>query len=180
MSEQRDPNWAHLPPRPWRYQGCTIEIGPKVISSKGGVTTTVGAPGQPMGACDHCGTGIAECHRFESKRTGETFMVGSTCVYKLLKAMRTKSLTAAEREIKRRRNAAARDRRARKLTETRERATELLAAHHAALAGIAHPIDWRAKQGATLADWAEWMLANGGLPAAKQVITRIEDELNAA
>lgn len=43
--------------------------------------TEVGAPGQAMGTCDYCGTGIADCYVIRSS-DGQEFIVGSTCVGK--------------------------------------------------------------------------------------------------
>jgi hypothetical protein len=39
----------------------------------------VGAPGQPMGTCAYCGTGIADCRLILSS-DGKRFIVGNECV----------------------------------------------------------------------------------------------------
>jgi hypothetical protein len=66
---------------PFRCIGVYQDIGPKVISHQGGVTTMIGSPGQAMGVCAHCGTGIADCYQIKSA-DGKSFVVGSSCVEK--------------------------------------------------------------------------------------------------
>jgi hypothetical protein len=66
---------------PFRCVGVYQDIGPKVISNQGVVTTMIGSPGQAMGVCAHCGTGIADCFQIKSA-DGKTFVVGSSCVEK--------------------------------------------------------------------------------------------------
>ncbi len=66
---------------PFRCIGVYQDVGPKVLSHQGGVTTMIGSPGQAMGVCAHCGTGIADCYQIKSA-DGNTFVVGSSCVEK--------------------------------------------------------------------------------------------------
>lgn len=72
---------AGLGKAPFTLVGFSEDRGPKIISQKGGVTMTVGSPGQPMGICDFCGTGIANCFHIQSA-DGKAFIVGSDCVNK--------------------------------------------------------------------------------------------------
>jgi hypothetical protein len=69
---------------PFRCVGFSRKIGPirriEVINGVG-VEVMIGAPGQPMGACQHCGQGIADCFEIRSA-DGKTFIVGSDCVGK--------------------------------------------------------------------------------------------------
>src|SRR5689334_12559868 len=73
--------WTHpfekagLGVAPFQCIGHQRRVGP--IPGPGG--TEIGAPGQPMGTCDYCGTGIADCYVIRSSN-GETFIVGSDCV----------------------------------------------------------------------------------------------------
>lgn len=60
---------------PFRCVGVMQKIGP--IRMPDG--TEIGSPGQPMGCCDHCGTGIADCYMIVSG-DGKRFLVGSSCV----------------------------------------------------------------------------------------------------
>lgn len=158
--------WTHLPARPWKYTGCTREV----------YQACHGAPIQPGTSCDHCGTGIAEVHNFLSVETGKTFKVGSSCVYKMLAEMQCKALTAAEVAIRKARNKAARARAAKKKANDRETAAALLTEHATLFATLPHP---RGFYGKTLADFATWMLANGGGPAAKQVVAALTAALPA-
>lgn len=63
---------------PFKLIGFDRKVGP--IKMEDG--TEVGAPGQPMGTCDFCGTGIADCYRIKSSDL-KTFVVGCDCVLKL-------------------------------------------------------------------------------------------------
>lgn len=63
---------------PFKLIGFDRKVGP--IKMEDG--TEVGAPGQPMGTCDYCGTGIADCYRIKSSDL-KTFIVGCDCVLKL-------------------------------------------------------------------------------------------------
>tara|TARA_R110002126_G_scaffold226772_7_gene371470 strand:+ start:156 stop:683 length:528 start_codon:yes stop_codon:yes gene_type:complete len=62
---------------PFRCVGVFQQVGPIVLSDG----TQVGSPGQAMGVCAHCGTGIADCYQIKSA-DGKTFVVGSSCVEK--------------------------------------------------------------------------------------------------
>ena len=68
---------AGLGKAPFAFVGWYEDRGPKVM----GDGYTVGAPGQPMGTCEYCGTGIAICCQVQSS-DGRTFVVGSDCVAK--------------------------------------------------------------------------------------------------
>ena len=59
-TDERHPDWPHLPAPPWRYLGMTVEK----------YQACPGAPIQPGASCDHCGTGIMDVHLFEATRTG--------------------------------------------------------------------------------------------------------------
>ena len=72
---------SNLGSAPFRCIGVFQDVGPKVIGNFGGIVTTVGSPGQAMGVCAHCGTGIADCYQIKSA-DGKTFVVGSSCVEK--------------------------------------------------------------------------------------------------
>lgn len=160
----KDGLWTHLPPRPWRYRGMTIET----------YQACQGASAQPGYACDHCRTGIKETHWFESLPTGKRFGVGSTCVYKMLREMRTKSLSAAERQIRKIRREKARERSAKKRSADRRAATISVYRARLTLRSEPHPIKWRAEQGDTRYDWARWMLRHGGGRAYRQVLAYLQ------
>jgi hypothetical protein len=68
---------AGLGKSPYKYLGCEVARGP--IQMPGG--GTCGAPGQPMGACQYCSTGIAYLFWLESA-DGKKFYVGSDCIFK--------------------------------------------------------------------------------------------------
>lgn len=68
---------AGLGKAPFTFIGMYVDRGPKNM----GNGYTVGSPGQPMGTCDYCGTGIANCCRIQSS-DGKVFVVGTDCVEK--------------------------------------------------------------------------------------------------
>jgi len=65
---------------PFKFVGYYVDRG-RSYTSPEGFTVTIGAPGQPTGTCDYCGTSIANCFRIQSA-DGKTFVVGSECVMK--------------------------------------------------------------------------------------------------
>ena len=62
---------------PFRCVGMHTEQGPRTLPNG----LTVGAPGQPMGTCDHCGMGIKYVYDIVSA-DGNKFGVGCECVLK--------------------------------------------------------------------------------------------------
>ena len=62
---------------PFRCVGVERRVGP--IKCADG--SEIGSPGQPMGSCDYCGTGIADCFEILSG-DGKRFIVGCDCVAK--------------------------------------------------------------------------------------------------
>lgn len=155
---------AGLGQAPFRWLGVRIEKGP--IDLGGGLTS--GAPGQPMGTCDFCGQGIAECHQIESA-DGKRSIVGSSCVHK----MGDKALTD---KVKRESNRIKREAKA-KRDNARIDATRALLAQdnvRADLAAQPHPKDFMAAKGFTLADWADWMMVNAGTKGRLEVCKLVE------
>lgn len=155
---------AGLGAAPYKFIGLEVKVGPIVLSTAGGVTTTVGAPGQPMGCCTYCYTGIANCYKVRSA-DGNEFIVGSECIRKvedkgLISAVR-KTETAARKARAAERIAAARAR-----LETPE--------VQAALSAEPHPLPWQAQYGKTALDWAIWMMRHAGAAGRMQVVRKVE------
>lgn len=97
---------AGLGTAPFRWLRCEHRVGPILIGTEGGVEHWAGAPGQPMGSCQFCGQGIAECHVIGSA-DGREFIVGCDCVRKTGDAGLRKSInkirTVARHEAESRR-----------------------------------------------------------------------------
>jgi hypothetical protein len=165
----RHPRWPHLPAQPWMFTGQYRAVFQAIPGDPN-------CPVQPGASCDHCSTAISDCYGFIATKTGETFKVGCDCVRKMVAELETpsKALTAAVREAKKARNEKARTRAAAKRASVKDQARELLEQRRELAAAKPHPNAWRAEQGNTLADWAAWMLENGGGPAAKRVVTELE------
>ena len=139
--------FAALAAPPYKNLGYTSE-------SYQAVRGDPNCPIQPGGSCDHCGTGIYEIFRFRGS-DGRVFKVGSSCVEKAgdagLKKVIAKDVAAHRREVANARAA-----------NVIGRALEVLPTIRPVLAAQPHPNTYRANNGATLADWADWMLANAG------------------
>lgn len=148
---------------PFRVVGCEERRGPIMIE-KGGSTLMIGAPGQPMGCCDYCGTGIAMCWTIESA-DGRTFIVGSDCVAKT----QDRALT---REITRQTGRARKSAEGKRVNAMRTRLaddTDL----RSSLATIPSPnISFR--PGETALDWADWMMRCAGHSGRMKVVRMIE------
>jgi hypothetical protein len=157
---------AGLGQAPFRLVGFREERGPKIISQHGGVTLTAGAPGQPMGSCRFCGTGIANVFEILSA-DGKHFDVGSECVHKVGDAGLKKAVNKKLRTLQ-------------KANEARriERAIERLG-HDQELQGqlckMPHPLKWHADAGKTRFDWAMFMFMCAG-HAGKLKVTRWLDK----
>lgn len=145
---------------PFRFTGMTESV----------YQACQGAPIQPGSSCDYCGNGIRYVFHIASA-DGRSFKVGIDCVRKVGDS-RNRVVAAAER--------AQRDHE-RKLRAARADAKEaklaaLLADEkvRALLAALPHPIEWRAQQGATRLDWAEWMLKSAGAKGQAAALKAVE------
>lgn len=136
---------------PFRLMGVEHRVGPvQTFSETLGVTVTVGSPGQPMGCCAYCATGIADCFVIRSS-DGKTFDVGSTCVDKTGDAGLRRGVNRIVRDAAKKREAV-RIKSAEALLKTDE---DL----RAALALEPSP---QFSPSATALAWAEWMMLNAG------------------
>lgn len=140
---------------PFRIVNVEIRTGPiksVVDFGNGPVEVEVGSPGQPMGCCDYCGQGIAECWIIQDAN-GKRFMVGSSCVAKTGDAGLKKQQAPHKTKLRHARDDA-RIAAAEKLFE-REAVRALLATRP-------HANEYRASLGDSLADSVEWSLAHAG------------------
>ena len=151
---------------PFRCVGVERKIGPiKSTDPKfPGVTFEVGAPGQPMGTCDYCGTGIADCYRIKSS-DGKTFVVGSDCVARTYKEVDMtvpsdvrNAIAKIAREKREARADARREKLAAQLKPLRDEARKILAERPELFTGEPHP----AISGKTLRDYYEFLLQCAG------------------
>jgi hypothetical protein len=84
---------AGLGRAPFTFVGYHEARGPIRQTLPDGIVVEVGAPGQPMGVCDACGTGIAHCYRVCSA-DGQTSVVGCDCIDRLDGSLRREALAA--------------------------------------------------------------------------------------
>jgi hypothetical protein len=123
-----------------------------------------GAPIQPGSSCDYCGTGIVYVFTIASA-DGKTFKVGCDCVLKTGDAGLRRTVDAHMK-------AAQHDRDDARI----EAAQSLLKEERviAAFTAAPHPMDWRARQGAKLMDYATWMFEHAGRSGMIKVARLIE------
>lgn len=151
---------------PFKCLGVEHRIGPiKSTDPKyPGITIEVGSPGQPMGTCDFCGQGIADCYLIVSK-DGKKFVVGSDCVRRTYQEAETelpasvrKAIADNAREKREARAQAKREKLAALLVPLLEQARGIFAAQPELLKDKAHPMI----PGKTLRDYYEYLLNGAG------------------
>ena len=149
---------------PFRFIGVDERRGPMVISTEGGVTTSCGAPGQPMGVCDYCGEGIVECCVIQDAR-GKRFIVGNVCVGRTgdkgLKKQMDPILNKARRDARHASEANGIEWAQGQLQDQ---------ALCAQLDREPHPMEHMAKMGHTRLSWACWMMDHAGNSGRMQVV----------
>lgn len=160
---------AGLGKAPYTFMGCERRV----------FQACPGAPEQPGGCCDYCGTGIHYQFILRSA-DGREFKVGSDCILKVdsSRALRV----AVENELQKRE----REQREARAAVKRQKDVDRIAAAVAVLPNVAdtfraqpHP---QAASGPFFAaktrlDWAEWMLANAGMSGRLTVAKAIETAL---
>ena len=167
---------------PFRCVGVERRVGPikSVMRMPGGglVECEVGSPGQPMGTCEYCGQGIADCYVITSA-DGARFIVGCDCVAKVARDDNRVTPLAAEvdhyKRLLRAQKAEA-DKSAKAAREGARitAATELLQSRPELLMDQPHPIHWRATKGDTRRVYVLWMLENAGRQGKLEVTREIE------
>ncbi len=124
-----------------------------------------GAPMQVGGSCDYCGTGIIDTYYIESA-DGKKFQVGCECVRKtgdkgMMKVVNKNKATAAKAREKQR-------------IEDMQGRLDGDGSLRGLLAEQPHPQSWLDKQGKTLLDSVEWMIANAGHAGKIKTVRLIE------
>ena len=171
---------AGLGRAPFIFVGHTRKVGPLKL----GCGTEVGAPGQPMGTCDYCGQGIADCYAIRSA-DGKVSEVGCDCINKIYKASnKTSSELARDKVYQETRRAILDAKNASRKASQDKKIAELLAQvaeHESLLKGLPHCKSYWAEQGQTRWDELQWYLQNAGrkgkLDALKMALKRVEKEL---
>ena len=151
---------------PFRFVGCYESRGPIILAD--GITQ-IGSPGQPMGTCDYCLTGIADCYRIKSS-DGKEFVVGCDCVAKLSRSNNSKSdpiIDAVRKEANKIKTARRHERENAKI----ESGKLMIEANAERIAGIPHPVKSRAERGETLLDQVRWYMQNAGNKGKLEMIS---------
>lgn len=143
------------------------------------------APAQPGTCCDYCGTGIMDVY-FVKSEDGVTFKVGCDCVWKVFREFDGTIPPDFRQEVARV-EAEKRDERRRirhdRVMARVARVRTALDAAPALFANQPHPYEYHAKQGKTLRDYYEWVLAHGGdngRISTCQIIEKADAALRAA
>ena len=136
---------------PFKFVRLEYRVGPIKL----GDGTEVGAPGQPMGTCDHCGMGIAYCCIIRDTN-GKEFVVGSVCVNK------TEQESVMARTVDRKVKLLQKQNQKQRDADRIEAAKATFANIRYRMVDTPHPNEWRASKGDTLADYVEWMFKNAG------------------
>lgn len=156
---------AELGKAPFRVVGVEERRGPIRIAQPNGIVLEIGSPGQPMGTCDYCGQGIAECWTIKSA-DGKKFVVGCDCVRRTGDAGLKKVVNKHRNEARKRRE------------DERIAACKQLLADDQDLRDTLdakpHPNEWRAGKGDTRLDWSEWMLKHSGNAGSMKVVRYID------
>lgn len=150
---------------PFELVGVEERRGP--LDMGGGIT--VGSPGQPMGTCAHCGTGIAICCTIRDA-DGKTFVVGNVCVAKT-------GDNGLVNQTKKAINARLADQRRIKAQERFIWIKENLERAKAALERLPDPNGYKTR---TAYDWATWMFKNAGDAGRKRVEKKMREALGEA
>ena len=160
---------AGLGKGPFKYTGHYEDRGPKKTMING-VACEVGAPDQPMGACDFCGNGIAYCCTIRSS-DGKEFIVGTSCVEKTWHKGHP-IYNAVQKEVRARKKAQTDQRNAEKIAQLKTwledpEVRDLLKSKK-------HPQQWRADQGDTRLEWALWFMKNAGVSGKLKIYRTIK------
>lgn len=156
---------AGLGRAPFRFVGIERRVGPLRTANADGTETIVGAPGQPMGACQYCYTGIAECCVIQDA-DGKTFIVGNVCVGK---TGDRGLIDRVKKAINRERRDAKHKREHRRIEAAKKTLAER-ADVRASFAAEPH----RAIPSKTALDYIDWMFRNAGNAGQIRVARMIE------
>lgn len=148
---------AGLGKAPFRCVAVERRVGP-IVSEVGGCRLEVGAPGQPMGTCDFCGTGIADCFVIRSADQKE-FVVGCDCVAKTGDSGLKRVVSEHKRQVNRAKRAAQIERESARIEAVKAKISD--PAVREKLAAIPHGKDWKGNQRFLLGS-AEWYFQNAG------------------
>lgn len=157
---------------PFKCVGHERRVGPLDM----GNGCFAGAPGQPMGTCNYCGQGIADCYRIRSA-DGKSFIVGSDCVRRTYATVESglpldirREIAAVEREKREVKRVAEMER----LIARVRAASKTLEDHHWLFCGEPHPNSFYASQGKSLRDYYFWTLQYGSQAGRREVCKLIE------
>lgn len=156
---------AGLGRAPFKVTGMTTKRGPLADPRTG---ILVGAPGQPMGSCDYCGTPIAECWQIRSS-DGKESEVGCVCVYKTGDAG---IVSPVKREVNRRRRERTKVLNQRRIDAANERVGD--SGVQEILSSLDPP---QYSLSSNALDWATWMLEHAGMTGRMKVVRFMDKAL---
>ncbi len=163
---------AGLGKAPFRFIGISQKVGP-ITWEENGVTMSIGSPGQAMGTCAFCGTGIAECMHIRSA-DGKEFIVGNVCVNKT----DDQGLVCSVKQAVNKKRTARRNELARKKIMAAMQLWDDEPALREAADKIPHPNEWARRAGGVLSNWIDWMWENAGQAGRLRVVKVINKLIN--
>lgn len=152
---------------PFRCVGVERRVGPIKIGEQGGCEMWSGSPGQPMGVCGFCGTGIADCYVIVSSDK-KRFIVGCECVKKTDDRGLIDTVKREANRIQRERKALSDNARIDVMGLLLDR-PEVWAKLHS----LPHPMGFAGK---SAADWVSWMIRNSGTTGKVRVAKWLENQ----
>lgn len=157
---------AGLGKAPYTFLGVQVKVGPITMPDGG----QVGSPGQPMGTCNFCGTGIRDCFYLRSA-DGREFYVGCDCIKKVGDAGLLRYVKAEEAAKRRAKAEAKRQAEWQRRAEIRRQLRDLIEAKRETLASMPHPMRF---EGMSLLNYAEFCERSAGEVKMQSLIDTIK------
>ena len=158
MTTEQQTSIEEAPQHPFHRRGLGAPPYRFIEQEESIFRATPGAPAQPGTSCDYCHTPIIGTFWFMSK-DGKKFKVGCDCLRKAAKDANDYPLQTLAARLARKQSRDARHAREKqKLVEL----DALLATQGQALEAFAHPVAYRANQGGTMLEYAQWMRKHAG------------------
>jgi hypothetical protein len=157
---------AGLGKAPYQFLGVSVKVGPLPLPDGG----MVGAPGQPMGSCKFCGTGIKYCFNLLSA-DGKEFYVGCECIKKSGDRGLLRVVSTFEKEQRRAKNEERKKKKIEQAKNARQEMRELVERHRAALEALPHDF----YPGKTKYDHATFCLQHAGLYAVQSWVKMLKE-----
>ena len=140
---------AGLGTAPFRFTGEVREL----------VHIVPGCAPKAAGTCDYCGTCIRYAFMVQASG-GEQFKVGCDCIRKTGDSALIRQISQAERDLRDKKNKAAKDRKAERESAFISATLPRLGEVRGVLSELPHPSTYFAAEGKSMLDYVEWLLSS--------------------